>query len=157
MQIKLKNVDKIIKADMQLVGLTIFLTSNNVPSDIIGNVIFCSDILLSHYVDKLYEHRAFEVVEICTENDSFNSLSNTNKLYLFNKFDRELRKKVRLYNTIEEEIREILNIFDTILNQKSSIAKQIKRSYGEQEKFKASTYDPHNNLHYKQHLNSKIR
>lgn len=125
MQIKLKNVDKIKKADMQLEGITIILTSKNVPSDIIGNVIFCSDILLSHYVDKLYEHRAFEVVEICTENDSFNSLSNTNKLYLFNKFDRELRKKVRLYNTIEEEIREILNIFDTILNQKSSIAKQI--------------------------------
>lgn len=125
MQIKLKNVDKIKKADMQLEGITIILTSKNVPSDIIGNVIFCSDILLSHYVDKLYEHRAFEIVEICTENDSFNSLSNTNKLYLFNKFDRELRKKVRLYNTIEEEIREILNIFETVLKQKSSIAKQI--------------------------------
>lgn len=52
---------------MQLEGITIILTSKNVPSDIIGNVIFCSDILLSHYVDKLYEHRAFEIVEICTE------------------------------------------------------------------------------------------
>mgnify|MGYP006982200133 CR=1 FL=1 len=63
---------------MQLEGITIILTSKNVPSDIIGNVIFCSDILLSHYVDKLYEHRAFEVVEICTENDSFNSLFDKN-------------------------------------------------------------------------------
>lgn len=125
MQIKLKNVDKIKKADMQLEGITIILTSKNVPSDIIGNVIFCSDILLSHYVDKLYEHRAFEIVEMCAQNASIESLSNINKLYLFNKFDRELKKKARLYNTLEEEIREVLDIFETILKQKSSIAKQI--------------------------------
>ena len=125
MQIKLKNVDKIKKADMQLEGITIILTSKNVPSDIIGNVIFCSDILLSHYVDKLYEHRAFEIVEMCAQNASIESLSNINKLYLFNKIDRELKKKARLYNTLEEEIREVLDIFETILKQKSSIAKQI--------------------------------
>ena len=125
MQIKLKNVDKIKKADMQLEGITIILTSKNVPSDIIGNVIFCSDILLSHYVDKLYEHRAFEIVEMCAQNASIESLSNINKLYLFNKIDRELKKKARLYNTLEEEIREVLDIFETILKQISSIAKQI--------------------------------
>ena len=38
MQIKLKNVDKIKKADMQLEGITIILTSKNVPSDIIESL-----------------------------------------------------------------------------------------------------------------------
>lgn len=125
MYINLENVDKIKKANIELKGITIILTSKNAPKNLIGNVIFSSDVLLGRYVNKLYEHRAFEIVEMCAQNASIESLSNINKLYLFNKIDRELKKKARLYNTLEEEIREILDIFETILKQKSSIAKQI--------------------------------
>lgn len=125
MYINLENVDKIKKANIELKGITIILTSKDTPKNLIGNVIFSSDVLLGRYVNKLYEHRAFEIVEMCAQNTSIESLSNINKLYLFNKIDRELKKKARLYNTLEEEIREILDIFETVLKQKSSIAKQI--------------------------------
>ena len=125
MYINLENVDKIKKANIELKGITIILTSKDAPKNLIGNVIFSSDVLLGRYVNKLYEHRAFEIVEMCAQNTSIESLSNINKLYLFNKIDRELKKKARLYNTLEEEIREILDIFETVLKQKSSIAKQI--------------------------------
>lgn len=125
MYINLENVDKIKKANIELKGITIILTSKDAPKNLIGNVIFSSDVLLGRYVNKLYEHRAFEIVEMCAQNASIESLSNINKLYLFNKIDRELKKKARLYNTLEEEIREILDIFETVLKQKSSIAKQI--------------------------------
>lgn len=125
MYINLENVDKIKKANIELKGITIILTSKDAPKNLIGNVIFSSDVLLGRYVNKLYEHRAFEIVEMCAQNASIESLSNINKLYLFNKIDRELKKKARLYNTLEEEIREILDIFKTVLKQKSSIAKQI--------------------------------
>ena len=125
MYINLENVDKIKKANIELKGITIILTSKYAPKNLIGNVIFSSDVLLGRYVNKLYEHRAFEIVEMCAQNTSIESLSNINKLYLFNKIDRELKKKARLYNTLEEEIREILDIFETVLKQKSSIAKQI--------------------------------
>lgn len=125
MYINLENVDKIKKANIELKGITIILTSKYAPKNLIGNVIFSSDVLLGRYVNKLYEHRAFEIVEMCAQNTNIESLSNINKLYLFNKIDRELKKKARLYNTLEEEIREILDIFETVLKQKSSIAKQI--------------------------------
>ncbi|MBO8461713.1 MAG: hypothetical protein IAA85_03215 [Firmicutes bacterium] len=125
MYINLENVDKIKKANIELKGITIILTSKDAPKNLIGNVIFSSDVLLGRYINKLYEHRAFEIVEMCAQNASIESLSNINKLYLFNKIDRELKKKARLYNTLEEEIREILDIFETVLKQKSSIAKQI--------------------------------
>lgn len=94
MYINLENVDKIKKANIELKGITIILTSKDAPKNLIGNVIFSSDVLLGRYVNKLYEHRAFEIVEMCAQNASIESLSNINKLYLFNKIDRELKKRL---------------------------------------------------------------
>ena len=84
MYINLENVDKIKKANIELKGITIILTSKYAPKNLIGNVIFSSDVLLGRYVNKLYEHRAFEIVEMCAQNTSIESLSNINKFqYLF--------------------------------------------------------------------------
>lgn len=126
MHMTLKNVGEIKTADMELNGITVLLAQDNVPERFIGEAVFDCDYLLSRYAVKLYDHRAFNIVEICMKDDEIKSLSNKSKLYIFNRLDRVLKKKFRLYETLEEEIEEILNVLKEILDNKYLINSQIK-------------------------------
>lgn len=123
MRISLQNINGINNADMDLNGLSILLTNDRIPKNFIGEAVFDSDYMLSQYINKLYEHRILIIVETCMETGT--SLSSMNKLYLFNKMNRVLKRKMKLYDVLEEEINETLKLLEEILQSRKSIANQI--------------------------------